>query len=79
MDTFGQLLEMDDDEDHSFSKALTWDYFEQASRLLASDIFLSALTELALTGRCDFQRDGCGRVRPYVPGPSIASEAHESL
>lgn len=29
MDTFGQLLEMDDDEDHSFSKALTWDYFDQ--------------------------------------------------
>ncbi|KAI7946893.1 hypothetical protein MJO29_011420, partial [Puccinia striiformis f. sp. tritici] len=30
METFGQLLEMDDDEEHSFSKSLTWDYFEQA-------------------------------------------------
>ncbi|KAH9448117.1 hypothetical protein Pst134EB_022104 [Puccinia striiformis f. sp. tritici] len=31
METFGQLLEMDDDEEHSFSKSLTWDYFEQVS------------------------------------------------
>ncbi|KNZ45591.1 hypothetical protein VP01_7g31 [Puccinia sorghi] len=30
METFGQLLEMDDDEEHSFSKSLTWDYFDQA-------------------------------------------------
>lgn len=30
MNTFGQLLEMDDDEAHSFSKSLTWDYFDQA-------------------------------------------------
>lgn len=31
METFGQLLEMDDDEEHSFSKSLTWDYFDQVS------------------------------------------------
>lgn len=30
METFGQLLEMDDDEEHTFSKSLTWDYFDQA-------------------------------------------------
>ncbi|KAI8458292.1 signal transduction histidine kinase [Phakopsora pachyrhizi] len=30
METFGQLLEMDDDEEHSFSKSLTYDYFDQA-------------------------------------------------
>ncbi|KAH9820239.1 signal transduction histidine kinase [Melampsora americana] len=30
METFGQLLEMDDDDEHTFSKSLTWDYFDQA-------------------------------------------------
>ncbi|KAF9418499.1 hypothetical protein BGZ94_009679 [Podila epigama] len=28
--TFNQLLEMDDEEDHEFSKSLVWNYFEQA-------------------------------------------------
>jgi len=31
MDTFEQLLDMDDDAEHSFSKGLVWDYFSQAS------------------------------------------------
>jgi osomolarity two-component system, phosphorelay intermediate protein YPD1 len=30
MDTFGQILEMDDDEDREFSKSIIWNYFEQA-------------------------------------------------
>ncbi|CAI2184495.1 4316_t:CDS:2, partial [Funneliformis geosporum] len=29
-ETFDQLLEMDDDEDHDFSKSIVWNYFEQA-------------------------------------------------
>lgn len=39
MDTFGQLLEMDDDEEHTFSKSLTWDYFDQVSDLAGSRWF----------------------------------------
>ncbi|KAF9998529.1 hypothetical protein BGZ79_007795 [Entomortierella chlamydospora] len=30
--TFDQLLEMDDEEDHEFSKSLVWNYFEQAEK-----------------------------------------------
>ncbi|KAG0292860.1 hypothetical protein BGZ96_003560 [Linnemannia gamsii] len=30
--TFDQLLEMDDEEDHEFSRSLVWNYFEQAER-----------------------------------------------
>ncbi|KAF9093125.1 hypothetical protein BGX27_001656 [Mortierella sp. AM989] len=30
--TFDQLLEMDDEEDHEFSKSLVWDYFGQAEQ-----------------------------------------------
>ncbi|KAF9357211.1 hypothetical protein BGX26_004084 [Mortierella sp. AD094] len=30
--TFDQLLEMDDEEDHEFSKSLVWDYFKQAEK-----------------------------------------------
>jgi len=30
--TFDQLLEMDDEEDHDFSKSLVWNYFEQAEK-----------------------------------------------
>ena len=30
MDIFGQLLEMDDEEDREFSKEIVWNYFEQA-------------------------------------------------
>ncbi|KAG0240337.1 hypothetical protein BGW41_007050 [Actinomortierella wolfii] len=30
--TFDQLLEMDDEEDHEFSKQLVWDYFDQAEK-----------------------------------------------
>ncbi|KAF9164245.1 hypothetical protein DFQ26_001673 [Actinomortierella ambigua] len=30
--TFDQLLEMDDEEDHEFSKTLVWDYFKQAEK-----------------------------------------------
>ncbi|CAG8796610.1 18767_t:CDS:2, partial [Dentiscutata erythropus] len=29
-ETFDQLLEMDDDDDHNFSKSIVWHYFEQA-------------------------------------------------
>ncbi|RHZ56984.1 hypothetical protein Glove_395g10 [Diversispora epigaea] len=29
-ETFDQLLEMDDDEDHDFSKSIVWNYFDQA-------------------------------------------------
>jgi len=35
MDIFGQLLEMDDDEEHSFSKPLVEDYVSQAGATLA--------------------------------------------
>ncbi|KAG0045880.1 hypothetical protein BGZ83_008902, partial [Gryganskiella cystojenkinii] len=27
---FDQILEMDDEEDHEFSRSLVWNYFEQA-------------------------------------------------
>jgi osomolarity two-component system phosphorelay intermediate protein YPD1 len=30
MDIFGQLLEMDDEEDREFSKEIVWNYFDQA-------------------------------------------------
>ncbi|KAG0354849.1 signal transduction histidine kinase [Gamsiella multidivaricata] len=30
--TFDQLLEMDDEEDHEFSRSLVWNYFEQAEQ-----------------------------------------------
>ncbi|KAF9342480.1 hypothetical protein BGX26_007450, partial [Mortierella sp. AD094] len=30
--TFDQLLEMDDEEDHEFSRSLVWNYFEQAEK-----------------------------------------------
>lgn len=30
MATFDQLLDMDDEEDHEFSKSIVWDYFKQA-------------------------------------------------
>ncbi|KAF9975123.1 hypothetical protein BGZ73_001338 [Actinomortierella ambigua] len=30
--TFDQLLEMDDEEDHEFSRTLVWDYFNQAEQ-----------------------------------------------
>lgn len=30
MDIFGQLLEMDDEEDREFSKSIVWNYFDQA-------------------------------------------------
>ncbi|KAF9580235.1 hypothetical protein BGW38_003196 [Lunasporangiospora selenospora] len=30
--TFDQLLEMDDEEDHEFSRSLVWNYFEQAQK-----------------------------------------------
>lgn len=30
MATFDQLLDMDDEEDHEFSKSIVWDYFIQA-------------------------------------------------
>ncbi|KAF9896438.1 hypothetical protein BX616_007449, partial [Lobosporangium transversale] len=33
--TFDQLLEMDDEEDHEFSKSLVWNYFEQAEKTFA--------------------------------------------
>lgn len=29
-DVFGQLLEMDEEDDREFSKSLVWNYFEQA-------------------------------------------------
>ncbi|KAG9298210.1 hypothetical protein G9A89_002698 [Geosiphon pyriformis] len=29
-ETFDQLLEMDDDEDHDFSRSIVWNYFDQA-------------------------------------------------
>lgn len=31
MDTFGQLLEMDDEDDREFSKEIVWNFFEQAN------------------------------------------------
>lgn len=31
MDTFGQLLEMDDEDDREFSKEIVWNFFDQAS------------------------------------------------
>lgn len=35
MDTFGQILEMDDDEDdREFSKSIVYNFFEQASSTL---------------------------------------------
>lgn len=30
MDTFGQLLEMDDEDDRTFSQEIVWNFFEQA-------------------------------------------------
>lgn len=30
MDIFGQLLEMDDEDDREFSKEIVWNYFDQA-------------------------------------------------
>ena len=30
MDIFGQLLEMDDEEDREFSREIVWNYFDQA-------------------------------------------------
>ncbi|KDN52048.1 histidine-phosphotransfer domain, HPT domain-containing protein [Tilletiaria anomala UBC 951] len=30
MDIFGQLLEMDEEDDHEFSKSIVWNYFDQA-------------------------------------------------
>jgi osomolarity two-component system phosphorelay intermediate protein YPD1 len=35
-ETFDQLLEMDDDEDHDFSKSIVWNYFEQAETTFGS-------------------------------------------
>jgi len=32
MDAFGQLMELDEDDDSSFSETLTLDFFEQASK-----------------------------------------------
>lgn len=31
MDTFGQLLEMDDEDDRGFSQEIVWNFFEQAN------------------------------------------------
>ena len=35
-ETFDQLLEMDDDEDHDFSKSIVLNYFEQAETTFGS-------------------------------------------
>ncbi|CAB4391706.1 uncharacterized protein OCT59_013125 [Rhizophagus irregularis] len=35
-ETFDQLLEMDDDDDHDFSKSIVWNYFEQAETTFGS-------------------------------------------
>jgi hypothetical protein len=32
MDAFGQLIELDEDDDSSFSETITLEYFEQASK-----------------------------------------------
>jgi hypothetical protein len=33
MDTFSQILELDEDEEtHDFSRPMVWDYFEQAEK-----------------------------------------------
>ncbi|GES77947.1 histidine-phosphotransfer domain, HPT domain-containing protein [Rhizophagus clarus] len=35
-ETFDQLLEMDDDDEHDFSKSIVWNYFEQAETTFGS-------------------------------------------
>ena len=35
MDTFGQLLEMDDEDDRGFSQEIVWNFFEQANTTFA--------------------------------------------
>jgi hypothetical protein len=49
METFGQLLEMDDDEEHSFSKSLTWDYFDQVCLLPLLSLTFPSFNTLSLS------------------------------
>lgn len=36
VEVFGQLLEMDEEDEREFSKSLVWNYFEQAQSTFAS-------------------------------------------
>jgi len=36
IDVFGQLLEMDEEDEREFSRSLVWNYFEQAESTFAN-------------------------------------------
>jgi len=63
MEAFGQLMELDEDDDSSFSETLTLDYFEQASKTFKEmDEYLEAKNVAGLGELAHFLKGSSGQV-----------------
>jgi len=63
MEAFGQLIELDEDDDSSFSETITLEYFEQASKTFKEmDEYLEAKNVVRLGELAHFLKGSSGQV-----------------